>query len=54
MSFEQLFNMPFWKLVLLAIMDDIVLFCRLWPIWTGLTIIFIILKISIGWKNKKT
>ena len=48
--FEQLFDMPFWKLVLLAVVDYIVVFCKLWPVWIGLIIIFIIFKISIARK----
>jgi len=45
MTFEQLFNLSLLELIKLAMMDDIVLFIRLWPLWGIISILSIIIFI---------
>lgn len=52
MDWKQLFEMSLQDLIKLAMMDDLVLFCRLWPLWAAL-IIFIVPLIFVLWKREK-
>lgn len=52
---ESLWGMPLYDLFTLSIIDDFVLFLRLWPVWGGLfmavILLLIMLQIKINHKN---
>lgn len=43
---DQIWQLPFYKVAWIAFVDDMILFCKIWPLWLVLVAVIVICLVS--------
>jgi hypothetical protein len=47
---EQIWQLPWYQVLVIAIVDDIILLAKIWPAW----VVIMILSLVIGWISERS